>query len=259
MKKIIFLGFVISSFSIFGQQTVNNYKYVVVANKFDFLKKVDQYKTSSLTKFLFNKYGFTSFLNTEDLPQEIRDNRCSSLFATIKDASSMLTTKVYLVLKDCNDKVIYESPIGKSKEKDYQKSFHEAIRNAFKNPIINNYTFEPQNSVKKAIVNVAETPKVLPKVNKFIAEKKVVNTPIITKAEKPTTVIANILYAQAIENGFQLVDTTPKLIFKVLKTKQENLFIIENKNGILYKMNAKWVAEFYENNVLVQKEYQVKF
>ena len=82
MKKIIFLGFVISSFSIFGQQTVNNYKYVVVANKFDFLKKVDQYKTSSLTKFLFNKYGFTSFLNTEILPQEIRDNRCSSLFAT---------------------------------------------------------------------------------------------------------------------------------------------------------------------------------
>jgi len=54
MKKIVVLGFFIISFSLFGQQTVNNYKYVVVANQFDFFEKADQYQTSSLTKFLFN-------------------------------------------------------------------------------------------------------------------------------------------------------------------------------------------------------------
>jgi len=37
------------------------------------------------------------------------------------------------------------------------------------------------------------------------------------------------------------------------------VFIIDGKNGILFKVNSKWIAEYYENNVLMQKEFQVKF
>lgn len=259
MKKIIFLGCMICSFSIFGQQTINNYKFVVVANKYDFLKKADQYKTSSLTKFLFNKYGFTSFLSSDELPKEIKENRCISLFAYVTDASTMFTTKVNLVIKDCNDNVIFESPVGKSKEKEFEKGFHEAIRNTFKNPTIESYSFKPQINTAKSIVKTTEIPKVLPKVKKDTIVKKVISAPITIKKTLPKTAIENVLYAQAIDNGFQLVDTMPKLIFKILKTNKENLFIIEGKNGILYKMNSKWMAEYYENNMFVQKEYQIKF
>ena len=259
MRKIIFLGCLICSFSIFGQQAVDNYKFVVVANKFDFLKKADQYKTSSLTKFLFNKYGFTSFLSTDALPKEIKENRCSSLFAYVTDESTMFTTKVSLVIKDCNDNMIFKSPVGKSKEKEYEKGFHEAIRNTFKNPTIENYSFKPQIKKTNSIVKNTETPKIFPKVKKETTINKVITTPVTINNTESKNSINNVLYAQAIYNGFQLVDTTPKLIFKVLKTNKENLYIIENKNGILYKMNSKWVAEYYENNMLVQKEYQIKF
>jgi hypothetical protein len=256
MKKMIFLCFFISSFSFFGQQAVNNYKYVVVANKFEFFKKVDQYQTSSLTKFLFNKYGFTSYLSTDDLPGDLKENRCSNLFATINNASTMFTTKVNVVLKDCNDKIIYSSIIGKSKEKEYKKTFHEAIRNAFEDPILKNYSYKPQINTTKLVVKVVE----IPKVKKATVVKKVVANAIIpNKGVKSNTVIENVLYAQATNNGFQLVDTTPKVFFIILKTKQENLFIIEGKNGIFYKNNSNWIAEYYQNNVLIQKEYQVKF
>lgn len=257
MKKIIFLGFFIISFSFFGQQTVNNYKYVVVPNKFSFFKKIDQYQTSSLTKFLFNKYGFASYLSTDELPEDLKENRCSSLFATINDASNMFTTKVNVVFKDCYEKIIYTSIIGKSKEKEYEKSFHEAIRNAFKDPILKNYSYKPEATITKAIVKVAETPKVVEKA--VVLKTVVVNTTIPNKVTKSHTEIKNVLYAQVTNNGYQLVDITPKVIFKVLKTKQENLFIIESKNGIFYKNNSIWIAEYYQNNVLIQEEYQVKF
>jgi len=256
MKKIIFLGFFIGSFSFFGQQKLSNFKYVVVANKFGFFKKADQYQTSSLTKFLFNKYGYTSFLNTENLPEDLKSNRCSTLFASIEDASTMFTTKVILVLKDCNDQVVYTSLIGKSKEKEYQKSFHEAIRNAFKDPIIKNYSYKPEVIKTKIVVSVEETPNVI---KPAVVKSVVTNTSLLKKEIKNKKKPISVLYAQVTDNGFQLVDTTPKVIFNLLKTKQENIFIINGKNGILYKINSRWIAEFYENNVLIQEEYQIKF
>ena len=49
MKKIIVLLLFISS-SIYAQKKINDYKYIIVPNKFDFASKEDQYQTSSLTK-----------------------------------------------------------------------------------------------------------------------------------------------------------------------------------------------------------------
>ena len=247
MRNIFFLGFFLSCFSFYGQHKINDYKYVVVDNKFDFLKKGDQYQTSSLTKFLFNKIGFTSFLSNEQLHADINTNKCASLFASVVNESSMLTTKLTLVLKDCNNNVIHKSSIGKSKEKVYKKSYQEAIRNAFKDPVINSYSYKPQ---KPGVV----------KTKKLAVVKTVTantNTPVKINAINAS--VKNILYAQVTDNGFQLVDTTPKVVFKVLKTNQENIFIIEDKNGILFKKGNLWIAEFYEDNVLIKKEYQVRF
>lgn len=240
MRKIVLLVVFMSCLSIFGQHKINNYKYVVVDNKFDFLKKADQYQTSSLTKFLFKKIGFISFLNTEQLPTDITTDRCSSLFASVKNVSSMLTTKVNLILRDCNNNVVFTSVIGKSKEKEYKKSYHEAIRNAFKDPIIKNYSF---TGINMNNVKVDKTPKALSK----------------TTNSNKAFVAKNVLYAQATANGYQLVDTTPKVVFSILKTAQNTVFIIKGKNGTFYKKDANWIAEYYENNMLIKKVYQVKF
>ncbi|MFT7331281.1 MAG: hypothetical protein ACI848_001359, partial [Roseivirga sp.] len=69
----------------------------------------------------------------------------------------------------------------------------------------------------------------------------------------------NTLYAQPNENGFQLINLKPAVVFLILKTNIKDVFIISNKNGVLYKKGPSWIAEFYENGTLVEKKYQLKF
>lgn len=253
---------VVSNSLLSQQANLDAYQYIVVANKFDFLKESDQYQTSSLTKFLLEKKGFEVFLSNEKLPEVLIQNRCLALFANLKDESSMFTTKLTVELKDCTDKITYTSNLGSSKLKDYTKSYHEAIRNAYEsmedfknsyNPgeVSEEKTVEKEEIIAKNISddvvrNVVVSPKVISN-----SETNNVNT---TRDEELTT-----LYAQAIENGFQLVNMTPEVVFLLLRTSLKDTYIIKDKNGRFYKKDAIWVAEYYNSGKLVIEEYQVKF
>ena len=68
-----------------------------------------------------------------------------------------------------------------------------------------------------------------------------------------------MLYAQAKPFGFQLVDSEPRVVYSMQKTSLKDVYILKNKNGIIHKKNEKWVAEYYENNQLIQKELTIKF
>ena len=82
MKKyLLLIAFFIFNTTI--AQSVNDYKYVVVPSKFDFLKEPNKYNMNSLTKMLFQKYGFEVFMMDEALPTEIANNRCKALFADV--------------------------------------------------------------------------------------------------------------------------------------------------------------------------------
>jgi hypothetical protein len=132
MKKIYFLMLFLFSVSIFSQS--NNpisYKYIIVKSTFDFLKQVDRYRTSSFTKFLFEKEGFKVYLDNEQLPEELYYNKCKAMFVDIKDDSNLFYTKNFIELLDCNNNLIHTSQIGKSKLKDYEKTYRQSIRNAF--------------------------------------------------------------------------------------------------------------------------------
>ena len=248
MRKIFFVLSLLTV-SVFAQKNINNYKYIVVPNKFDFVNKVDQYQTSSLTKFLFNKHGFTAFLAEDDLPSDLAENRCLALTAVVESSSSMFATRNVIILKDCANKTVYSSKEGKSKLKEYKKAYHEAIRNAFKSIKKMDYTYIETSSDEKSIIDKkVEVPAVLKIPETVVSEK-----PIIIK----TTI--NVLYAQPTKNGFQLVDTKPTVIFQLMKTNVKDVFIIKDKNGILYKNKNNWIAEFYENDVKKTSEYQIKF
>ncbi|PQB08569.1 hypothetical protein BST83_02425 [Polaribacter filamentus] len=263
MKKILFFLVLLISASGFSQEiNFDKYQYIVVADKFDFVSETDQYQTSSLTKFLLEKKGFKVFLNSDKLPKDLQVNRCIALFAAIKDDSSMFTIKNTIEIKDCYGEILFSSQEGKSKEKDYKKGYQEAIRNAYETMTDFNYSYNP------LLVDVKKDKK-----NElFIADidstartktQKVVMTPdveIETIKEKIiVSKTVDVLYAQIKNNGFQLVNTAPEVVFLILKTNVKNVFIIHDKNGILYKLGEKWVAEFYEKNQLVTREYQIKF
>ncbi len=111
----------------FGQDA-NKYKYVLVPQEFEFLKHPNQYQVNALTAFLLEKYGFDA-LYEEKIPANM--GLCDVLKVNVHNDSSLFRSKLYITLENCNDEVVFTSKTGSSREKNYKKSYHEALREAF--------------------------------------------------------------------------------------------------------------------------------
>lgn len=105
-----------------------DYSYVVVPDQFEFLKGADQFQLNSMTKFYFEKSGFNAFLGSE-VPNA---NRCDGLYANVEQLRSILGTKLQVVLNDCRGNEVYRGAEGRSKYKEHDKSYQDALRKAFK-------------------------------------------------------------------------------------------------------------------------------
>ena len=130
MKLPLIALLLLIHFSSFAQ-SVNDYQYVIIPEKYDFAKNIDEYQLNSLTQFLFNKYGFESYRVRDEKPFGFKNGSCNALYADVESKSNYIVSRLKVVLKDCNGKIIYISEQGKSKDKDFKKSYHEALRNAF--------------------------------------------------------------------------------------------------------------------------------
>jgi hypothetical protein len=175
MKLLLSLLFTVFIGSSLISQSVNDYKYVIVPEKFDFLKEKDEYQLNSLTTFLFNKYGFEAYVEkASNLPLDYKRNGCNTLRADIVESSGMLRTKLQVKLIDCNDAVVFVSEEGSSKLKEYKKSYHEALRRAFESIEELNYAYQENNTVvvqeKPTITEKIEIPTVnnTPKVENIV-------------------------------------------------------------------------------------------
>ena len=253
MAIVFFIAFSVSGVA---QQSLNSYKYVIVPKQYGFLNKEDQYQLNSLTKFLFKKEGFVVLYDIEQKPEELVTNPCSGLSSRVKNESGLFSTKLIIELVNCRGEVIFTSPEGKSKEKDYKRAYQEALRDAF-NAISNlNYSYEPQAK--------PESVKLIEKKKDEIEEvpfKVIEETPnkMQTVIEPVKEVSKDVLYAQPNALGYQLVDSTPKIVYVLLKTDNENIFIIKDTDGILVQSDGKWFAKFYEGDKFVVKELSIKF
>ena len=264
MKNTLIIIFLIATnFFSYGQEKeVSNYKYIIVPQRFSFLKHDDQYQTSSLTKFLLKKNGFTVVLDSEEYPLELNQNPCKGLTAEVVDKSSMFKTEVVIEFKNCYNKVIYTSQKGESRLKEYKKSFQEAIRRAHTS--MGNMKYEAINNETVFVAN-KENVVVSTKKNNVNSPKATIKTIIPVKKklssslESKSATVTNTLYAQPKENGFQLINSKPAVVFLILNTNVKDVFIIKDKNGLLYKKGDFWIAEFYENGQLVEESYQIKF
>ena len=149
IKNILSLSvFILLTNVLFAQNTLDAYKYVIVPDKFDAFKEADKYQLNSLTKFLFEKYGFQTLSEKTAYPSEVINNPCLAVTAKFNDHSSMFTTKVNVDLIDCYNKVVFSTDIGKSKIKEYKLSYHEALRNTFISIKELNYSYDSSLSVK---------------------------------------------------------------------------------------------------------------
>ena len=73
--------------------------------------------------------------------------------------------------------------------------------------------------------------------------------------------ITDVLYAQEIQNGFQLVDSTPKIQLKIYKSAMPNVYLAkaDDKDGLVYTSDGKWFFEYYNDGAIVVEELDIKF
>ena len=118
---------------------------------------------------------------------------------------------------------------------------------------------EKESEAIEKIVEIKEEDKVI----NNIEEQEVANVKKVTEVEvKEVTELAvptNLLYAQPNSYGFQLIDSTPKVVYILLKTGMFEIYILKNKNGILFKKDNQWIAEYYEANKMVKRVLEIKF
>lgn len=273
--------------SVFAQSNINNYKYIIVSNKYDFLKEKDQYQLNSLTKFLFNKYGFEAVMEGSQYPQDLISNRCLALDSDVTKDPGMFKSKLKVELKDCNDKVVFTSKIGESREKDYKTAYNLALRDAFKSIQALNYKYKPnenltsinrtsQTQVKReAVEEIQQLKKEIQNLKKkktevTSVEKPKVGTPKVVGNPKPKVVVQkpvletkldtiNVLYAQAIDSGFRLVDNAPKVVYRIKNTNLKDVYLVEGKSAIIYKSGDLWFLEYYNENTKFIEKLNIKF
>lgn len=264
--------------SLFAQTNINAYKYVIVPNKYDFLKDKDQYQLNSLTKFLFEKYGFTALKEGDPYPDDLVKNRCLALKSDTQKDAGLFKTKLTVQLKDCNDVVVFTTKLGESREKDFNRAYNEALRDAFTDIEALNYTYEPSEAVTvQTSVATTNTDQEIQQLKQELEALKAKEAQQVTAAtvvpvvavesvknekvvEAEVKEVANsVLYAQEIENGYQLVDATPKVVYKITKTAQPNLYMVNGENAIIYKKGDTWVIEYNTSEGTKQKELNIKF
>ncbi|WP_298394693.1 hypothetical protein [Flavobacterium sp.] len=250
MKKYIFLFLLVSSIG-FGQN-LNDYKYALVPAKFSFLKEENMYNLNALTKFFMEKYGFETYLTGAIAPDDFVSNNCNKVFVDLVPNNNFFTTKVKIVLKDCRGTVLYTSEEGSSREKQYKVAYNEALRMAFESfSILKSHKYQPTEKNQGMIGEPAAVKQNI---------EKVVDTTNDVKAIA-TSVDKVVLFAQPIANGFQLINSEPKVIYKILNTSTKDFYIAKKDSiqGVFFARNNEWFFEYYQNDKLVSEKVEVKF
>lgn len=250
-KKIILVVSLVLfafSFSYSQSKSLDEYKYVIVPNTFDFFTEADKYQLNSLTKFLFNKYGFIAIMEDEPLPQEVINDICLALYADVIKKPVFMKTKLQIELVNCRKELIFVSKEGASKEKQHKVAYNIALREAFESVKDLNHKYDSQYH-NAEFPNAKESSAVIsvPINNSDISE------PINSSFDE------RLLYAQPIDNGYQLVDDTPKVIYTLIFTGKKDFYMVKGKDATVYKLNDNWVIAETVGDDLQVKTLDIKF
>ncbi|NNT72458.1 hypothetical protein HKT18_09550 [Flavobacterium sp. IMCC34852] len=243
MKKVLLTLILMLSFASFSQN-INDYQYVIVPKKFDSFKEEDKHGLNTSVKLLLQKYGFKAYFSDDSFFDGNVGNRCDFLTAGLVDDSGLMVTKVRVVLKDCKGNIVYQTELGRSREKQYSIAYSQALREAAKSFETLNYKYNGNIAVAAA------------------AEPKPVVKVIDTKTDTATVNSNEVFFfAQPTANGYQVIDNEPKVIMRLYNTSQKNVFMADKNgvNGTVLIKEGQWVFEYYDNGKLVSEPINLKF
>ncbi|MGH2664995.1 hypothetical protein [Flavobacterium sp.] len=232
MKKTAVLLFLLVSGFVLAQTPINEYKYIQLPVKFDFLKEKNQYGLNTITKVYFEQKGFGVVYNNEIINDPFLLDNCNKLYADVLEDKTFFATKLTVILKDCTNRVVYTSEEGVSRKKELALAYNEAIRIALKSFDKQNYTYTGKSKfVEKApVTNIqptkTDTPENKPDGNTNVVAEKIVAIPM-----------------------------------SLHKTSNPDVFIATsgNKSGVVLKKGEEWFFEYYEKDTLVSEKVNLKF
>ncbi len=231
--------FFIFKTSLAAQTDLNQYKYVSVPDRFDFMKTNDQYQISSLTQFLLNKKGFNVLESIENYPSDLASNSCLLLDMNIEKIKGFLKTKLEVQFINCKKEVVFRSAIGISKEKDFKMAYHQALRAAFDSIEGLNYNYEASATIDIS-APIETSTAVIPKPIVQTPSAPVVAASVdsVDSPELPKTLIVSTAY------GYDITDANGSVLYSIHPTMEEGIFIIDKLPGIAYKRGKRWVREY---------------
>lgn len=246
MKYLFTLLVITTLSSNLYAQSVNDYKYVIVPEKYDFLKSPDQYQVNSLTKFLFNKYGFEAYLERDEKSYNKLTDPCKILYANVTGNATFIRTTLEVTLKDCNDQVIFKTSEGRSKKKDYKEAYHAALREAFYDIEALQYNYNPSAEVEERKTNKTPEPSMVKDKSRDLEEKKQI-------VSKTSSIPAAIIFTS--EDGFYKAKQTGTTI--TFYDDSKKIGIAEMGNGEAFDVTTtdfSGTAFFLEGRLVVQRK-----
>jgi hypothetical protein len=251
MKKIIILTALLTCLSAFSQESIKDYKYVVVPLEYDFTNGKDKYRLNTQTRYLFKERGFEVYFDEQDLPEELSENPCLAIYADVKKVKGgFLNTKLQMILSNCYGEEILRSEEGVSRQKPYDLAYSEALHQAFKTFGDFNVKLESKSQSEKEnlskIAEVNETDNNIPSV-------------ALVKKESEQKQDSEVFYAQPTQEGFQLVNTVPEVVMVLLKTSTENVFKVKGKTATVFIKDGKWIYSEKDGKTTIEKELNIKF
>lgn len=226
MKQFFLL--LILSVSVGFSQNLNQYKYAKIPYKMQYMKEENEYGISALTKAMMEKYGFESYFDNETFPDEFAKDNCNKIYVDVENSSSVFVTKMKVVLKDCKNNILAESPLGTSREKDYFTAYQLALRNAFDNFLL----------LKAHKYNPVES-----------------KTVIVTQTQT-----ANAKYKiQDLGTHFNIINALDKIELRCYGTSQKDVFyaqnLDQNLSGIVTINGNKVKFEYFNGNAMTTAWY----
>lgn len=282
MKKIVSI-LIICCFALLkvnSQTEVNSYKYIIVPLQYKFLKGENKYRLNTLTKQLFLKSGYEVYYDKQLIPADLFEDRCLAMYADVNEIDrGFRITNLEIELRDCKGELILKSDIGRSGINNHEKRFTTALRNAYdtfsdrlfyqetakststEEKVVDNKTSDKPLVKSDVTLDVYENSKKVVE-TKDTNEKEAESTTEITAGEQETVEEASdneILYAQEVDNGYQLVNSESKVVMVLLKTGLDDVFNVKGNDAIIFKKDGVWMYSENKENGVKLKPLNIKF
>ena len=244
LLKIALLFLFFSSSNLSAQQGVfEDFDYVVIPIQFSFQTMENENQINSLLRYLFKEDGFNVFMDTEEIPAELKPNPCKGIRLNLEKEFTPNHTFVTIILYDCEGKIVLASR-GKTELQTLRAAYHDAIRDAFE--------------------NIAEANKPVSKINTSnnepaLSEEEKQKIKLTKIKEESTAYLAlnQLVYFYPNKDGFDLYKENSTESFAELSPINEEMFIYNSDeiNGVMTKKeNGNFELEYRE---LTSKETKI--